>query len=88
VAAVYSLGPNFPTGSNPVVDTIAIVQLSTGTILWQHEVTGSYGIPVAILGDLVVVPEYSLTSSALAPKLVAYTLQTGSRTWSYALGQA
>jgi outer membrane protein assembly factor BamB len=86
LAAVYSPGP-IPTGATPVVNTIAVVQLSTGNILWQHDVTGPSEIPVMILGDLVVVPEYAPTSSTLAPRLVAYTLQTGSRTWSYALGQ-
>jgi outer membrane protein assembly factor BamB len=87
LAAVYSLGP-IPTGATPIVNTIAVVQLSTGNILWQHDVTGPSEIPVTILGDLVVIPEYSPTASTLAPMLVAYTLQTGSRTWSYTLGQA
>jgi outer membrane protein assembly factor BamB len=87
LAVVYSPGP-IPTGATPIVDTIAVVQLSTGNILWQHDVTGPSEIPVTILGDLVVVPEYLLTSSPQAPMLVAYTLQTGSRTWSYTLGQA
>jgi outer membrane protein assembly factor BamB len=86
LAVVYSPGP-IPTGATPIVNTIAVVQLSTGNILWQHDVTGPSEIPVTILGDLVV-PEYLLTSSTHAPMLVAYTLQTGSRTWSYTLGQA
>jgi outer membrane protein assembly factor BamB len=87
LAVVYSPGP-IPTGATFIVNTIAVVQLSTGNILWQHDVAGPSEIPVTILGDLVVVPEYSPTASSLAPKLVAYTLQTGGRTWSYALGQA
>ena len=87
LAAVYSLGP-IPTGANSIVNTIAVVQLSTGNILWSHDVTGPSEIPVTIKGDLVVVPEYSLTSSLHAPMLVAYTVQTGNRTWAYTLGQA
>jgi outer membrane protein assembly factor BamB len=87
LAAVYSLGP-IPTGANSIVNTIAVVQLSTGNILWSHDVTGPSEIPVTIIGDLVVVPEYSLTSSLHAPMLVAYTVQTGNRTWAYTLGQA
>jgi outer membrane protein assembly factor BamB len=87
LAVVYSLGPIL-TGATSIVNTIAVAQLSTGNIRWQHDVTGPSEIPVSIRGDLVVVAEYSPTSSTLAPMLVAYTLQTGSRTWSYALGQA
>lgn len=89
LAAVYSLGPiPTSTGANPIVNTIAVVQLSTGNILWQHDITGPSEIPVTIVGDLVVVPEYSVTTNALTPMLVAYTLQTGNRTWVYTLGQA
>ena len=80
LAAVYSPGP-IPTGATPSVNTIAVVQLSTGNMLWQHDVTGPSEIPVTIVGDLVVVPEYSVTTNTLTPMLVAYTLQTGNRTW-------
>jgi hypothetical protein len=84
---VYSPGP-IPTGASLIVNTIAVVQLSTGNILWQHDITGPSEIPVMIVGDLVVVPEYSVTTNTLTPMLVAYTLQRGNRTWAYALGQA
>jgi hypothetical protein len=69
-----------------ITDTIAIVQMSTGTILWQKDIHGLYDIAVTIVGDHLVVPEYSLTPSAIAPMLVAYSLPTGSRTWSYTFG--
>jgi outer membrane protein assembly factor BamB len=89
LAVVYSPGP-IPTATdaNPIIDTIAIVQVSTGNILWRQDIHGLQDIEVKIIGDHVLVPEYSLKSSTLAPMLVAYTLHTGSRTWAYTFGHA
>jgi outer membrane protein assembly factor BamB len=89
LAVVYSPGP-IPTATdaNPIIDTIAMVQVSTGNILWRQDIHGLQDIEVKIIGDHVLVPEYSLKSSTLAPMLVAYTLHTGSRTWAYTFGHA
>lgn len=86
LAALYLPGPC--TGTGCTIDSIAIVQMRTGNILWQKDIHGLHEIAVTIVGDHVVVPEYALASSASAPVLVGYSLPTGSRTWSYTLGHA
>jgi hypothetical protein len=84
LAALYLPGPCTAMGCR--IDTIAIVQMSTGNILWQKDIRGLYDIAVTIVGALVVVPAYLLTPGASAPVLVAYSLLTGIRTWSYTFG--
>ena len=68
-------------------DTIAVVRLSTGDILWQRDFNPVSGLAVTIAGDQVVVPQSSHTSSGSSSQLVAYALQTGTQAWVYALGQ-
>jgi outer membrane protein assembly factor BamB len=69
-------------------DTLAVVQLSTGNVLWTRDFNPVSGLPVTIAGDQVVVPQSSHTSSGSSSQLVAYALQTGTQAWVYALGHA
>jgi outer membrane protein assembly factor BamB len=69
-------------------DTIAVVLLSTGDILWQRDFSPLTGMSVTIEGDQVIVPQSSHTANVASSQLVAYALQTGSQTWTYALSQA
>jgi outer membrane protein assembly factor BamB len=69
-------------------DTIAVVRLSTGDILWQRDFSPLSGMSVTIEGDQVIVPQSSQTANDTSSQVVAYALQTGSPTWTYALSQA
>jgi outer membrane protein assembly factor BamB len=88
LAALLLPGPiPTPTGAIPVLDSIAIVQLETGKILWRQDFPALREIAVTIGGDQVVVPQYGGAASARAPMVVAYTLRTGSETWAYTFGR-
>jgi outer membrane protein assembly factor BamB len=66
-------------------DTIAVVRLRTGDILWQRDFSPLSGMSVTIEGDQVIVPQSSHTANDTSSQVVAYALQTGSQTWNYAL---
>ena len=63
-------------------DTIAVVRLSTGDILWQRDFSPVTGMTVTIAGDQVLVPQSSHTANDTSSQVVAYALQTGSPTWT------
>jgi outer membrane protein assembly factor BamB len=69
-------------------DTIAVVRLSTGNILWQRDFSPLSGMSVTIVGDQVIVPQSSHMANDASSQVVAYALQTGSQTWTYALSHA
>ena len=84
MAAVYAMGqlPAGPAGQNPVVSTLAVVQLSTGKTLWQHDFSDLLNnMPLMIAEGNVLLPEYSAQRGQL---LVAYSLQSGNQAWTYA----
>jgi outer membrane protein assembly factor BamB len=68
-------------------DTIAVVQLTTGDIVWQRDFSPLSGMPVTIEGDQVIVPQLSHSANDVSSQVVAYALQTGSQAWTYTLGQ-
>lgn len=74
-----------PAPSNgPVTSGIVAVRITDGKVLWHLEFTGRPDTLLDIEGSQIYVPEYSEDR----PILVAYSLDTGARLWSYTLGNA
>jgi outer membrane protein assembly factor BamB len=82
LAAIFSPPPDTP-GFSSTTSSITVVQLSNGRQLWQHDIKACLTMPETVIGNLLLVPLYSLN---FTPLLVAYSLQTGDILWTYQLG--
>jgi outer membrane protein assembly factor BamB len=82
LAAVFSPPPDTP-GFTSTTSSITVVQLSNGKRLWQHDIKACLTMPETVIGNLLLVPQYSLAYTSL---LVAYSLHTGDTIWAYHLG--
>ena len=84
LAAIPAEGPT-GNGQYLLTGPVTVIQLNTGKVLWQQDLSVDVTRPILVVDNLVLIAENSTTPPNFGAQLIAYSLQAGSRTWTLQL---